>query len=116
MADTQNTGPQAEPDAPELPAWAQEGRVSPAGYILTVPNLSQAPDDWPHATWLRSDCLECGQFSEWVFTADDGNAWDVYHTERTGHRRFHSFMLSRITFEVTESDPGTRYEGEEGAT
>lgn len=113
MADTQLTDPQPEqadlfphlqPDAPELPTWAQEGRVSPAGYILTVPNLSQAPADESYAGWLRTDCLECGQYSEWVYTAEDGNSWDVRHTERTGHRQFFSFSMSRIRFEVTQFD------------
>ncbi|WP_338601668.1 hypothetical protein [Saccharopolyspora sp. SCSIO 74807] len=114
MADEQLINQQAEqtelfpglqPENPQVPTWAQEARVSPAGYILTVPNLSQAPADWPHATWLRTDCLDCGQFSEWVFTADDGNGWDTRHVEQTGHRRFYSFALSRIQFEIMPPHP-----------
>jgi hypothetical protein len=119
MADEQLTGlqpeqtdlfPHLQPDPPELPSWARNGRVSLEGHILTVPDLSQAPADSPHATWLRTDCLECGQYSGWIYTAEDGNAWDVRHTESTGHRHFFSFSLSRIRFEVTQSDtPHARF-------
>ncbi|GAA2812962.1 hypothetical protein GCM10010470_55490 [Saccharopolyspora taberi] len=115
MADTQLTDPpeqtdlfpHLQPEQPELPPWARHGRVSLVGHILTLPDLSQAPADSPHATWLRIDCLECGQYSEWVYAAEDGNAWDLRHAAHTGHRHFFSFSMSRIRFEVSEADTRT---------
>ncbi|TDC92372.1 hypothetical protein E1161_13450 [Saccharopolyspora aridisoli] len=96
--------PDLQPEPPGLPSWLQDRRVSPVGFLLTVPNLQQAPTEWPHASWLRTDCLECGQFSSWVFTAEDGNSWEKDHVQSTGHRRFSSFMLSRVQFEVAAPD------------
>lgn len=68
---------------------------------MLLPDMSELRANERSVSFVRFECLTCGQLSFWVRSDDDTTpAWDGEHKIRTGHRKYYLWSINRQIAEV----------------